>query len=251
MLDAKVDAQVILAYIQNSPIAYDPDAATLILLRDRGASTEILLALMHHGQDLRSRSAQIQAALSAMNAGAAQAQEYAPEAVPEPPPGTPTTYSSGPAYPDSGEPVYPAAPFYGYAYDLPYPWLTSVHASNSLDDNRWGPGPAHPAAASQVGPTLPPPQFGFPPSSSPSASWPALPPPQFGITRDSGVSGVRPGLPPPQFGLSRPRASASLPSLPPPQFGLAPNNNGHASNPAPSAPGTGGPSARHSQPALR
>src|SRR5208283_44014 len=39
MLDANIDAQVILAYIQNSPIAYNPEATELIALKDHGAST--------------------------------------------------------------------------------------------------------------------------------------------------------------------------------------------------------------------
>src|SRR5437868_920489 len=48
MLDAKVDPEVIIAYIQNSPTSYRPSAADLIELRDKGASPEVLKALVQH-----------------------------------------------------------------------------------------------------------------------------------------------------------------------------------------------------------
>ena len=62
LLDAKVDAPVILAYIQNSPIPYNPEATELIALKDHGASTETLVALLHHGDELRLQLAHAQSA---------------------------------------------------------------------------------------------------------------------------------------------------------------------------------------------
>jgi hypothetical protein len=60
LLDAKMDAPVILAYIQNSPVAYYPDATELIALKDHGASPDVLVALLHHGDELRRQWAQAQ-----------------------------------------------------------------------------------------------------------------------------------------------------------------------------------------------
>jgi len=54
MLDAKVDEQVILAYIENSSMRYDPEATELIALKQHGASTTILTALLHHGDHWQS-----------------------------------------------------------------------------------------------------------------------------------------------------------------------------------------------------
>jgi hypothetical protein len=58
MLDAKVDAPVILAYIENSPIPYDPEVTELIALKEHGASTEAMVALLHRGDELRLQLAQ-------------------------------------------------------------------------------------------------------------------------------------------------------------------------------------------------
>jgi hypothetical protein len=49
MLAAEIGAQVILAYIQNSPIPYNPEATELVTLKEHGASTELLVALLRHG----------------------------------------------------------------------------------------------------------------------------------------------------------------------------------------------------------
>ena len=78
MLDAKVDGQVILAYIQNSPIPYNPEVTELIALKDHGASTETLVALLHHGDELRLKMAQAQSA--ANPAPVAPAYDYPPGA---------------------------------------------------------------------------------------------------------------------------------------------------------------------------
>ena len=61
LLDAKVDAPVVLAFIRNSPVAYNPDATELIALKKHGASTEVLTALLHHGDELWLQMAEAQA----------------------------------------------------------------------------------------------------------------------------------------------------------------------------------------------
>jgi hypothetical protein len=104
MLDANIDGQIILAYIRNSPIAYNPEATELLALQEHGASTEMLVALLHHGGDLRLQLAQAQAAVNPPPA--APANGYAPEAAYPPYP-----YD----YPDSSYAPYPATD-YGYAF---------------------------------------------------------------------------------------------------------------------------------------
>jgi len=110
MVDAKVDAPVILAYIQNSTIPYNPEAAELVALKDHGASTELLMALLHRGDELRLRLAQAQS--TANIPLAAPAHGYVPEAV-------------YPAYPydspDGSDAQYPATDdSYGYGWPLAY-----------------------------------------------------------------------------------------------------------------------------------
>ena len=115
MLDAKVETEVLLAYIQNSTIPYNPDAAELIALKEHGASTEILTALLHHGNELRLRLAQ--AATSANPPTAAPTYDHPPDT-------TPPAYSSAP-YPDGGGVAYPAVYSgygYGYGYGYGAPW---------------------------------------------------------------------------------------------------------------------------------
>ena len=110
MLDAKVDGQVILAYIQNSPIPYNPDGTDLIALKEHGASTELLVALLHHGDELRLHMAQAQSAINPPPA--APAYDYPPAAANPPYP-----YD----YPDSSYAPYPAASYsYGYGWPLAY-----------------------------------------------------------------------------------------------------------------------------------
>ncbi len=117
MLDAKVDAQVIMAYIQNSPIPYDPDAAELIALKEHSAPTELLVALLHHGDELRLQLAQAQSA--ANPPPAAPAYDYAPEAAYPP-------YSSD--YPDASYAPYPTT-YYSYGYAWPLAYWPSVRVS--------------------------------------------------------------------------------------------------------------------------
>jgi len=117
MLDAQVDAPLILAYIQNSPIRFNPAATELIALKEHGASTEILMALLHHGDELRLQLAQAQSA--ANPPPAAPAYDYAPEAAYPP-------YSSD--YPDASYAPYPTT-YYSYGYAWPLAYWPSVRVS--------------------------------------------------------------------------------------------------------------------------
>jgi hypothetical protein len=115
MLDAKVDAQVIHAYIQNSAIPFNPDAAELIALKDHGAPTEMLTALLHRGDELRLRLSQAQSAINPLPV--APAYDYAPDAASP-------AYTSD--YPDSSYAPYPAAG-YSYSYGWPVGYWPSVY----------------------------------------------------------------------------------------------------------------------------
>jgi len=113
MLDAKVETEVLLAFIQNSSIPYNPDATELIALKEHGASTEILTAILHHGDELRLRLAQAQT--SANPPPAAPAYGYPPDTAPP-------SYSTAPN-PDSVGFAYPAG-YYGYGYGYGTPWVS-------------------------------------------------------------------------------------------------------------------------------
>jgi len=58
MHKAGVDASVLLAFIQNSPMAYNPSAKEIIYLRDSGISNEIISAMLRRGGELRDRAAE-------------------------------------------------------------------------------------------------------------------------------------------------------------------------------------------------
>src|SRR5258708_13908267 len=53
MADAKVDPEIIKAYIHSSPVAYSPSASEIIALNDRGLPPDVLTAILHRGGELR------------------------------------------------------------------------------------------------------------------------------------------------------------------------------------------------------
>jgi hypothetical protein len=57
MLDAGINPHAIEAYILNSPVAYNPETAELVILKERGASAEVLVALLHRADELPDRRA--------------------------------------------------------------------------------------------------------------------------------------------------------------------------------------------------
>src|ERR1700719_1888762 len=56
MVDAKIDADVIKAYINSSRIAYNPNVNEIIALKDRGVSSDLLTALLQRGAEVRSQA---------------------------------------------------------------------------------------------------------------------------------------------------------------------------------------------------
>src|SRR5689334_14838799 len=115
LLNAKVDAQVILAYIQNSPIPYDPEANELIVLHEHGASADILSAILRHGDELRLQLAQSQSPINPQP-GPLSYEAMPPQEIP-------------PGYPISEEDVYPAVTYYAAGYW--WPWLCPAKVHNT------------------------------------------------------------------------------------------------------------------------
>ena len=107
MVDAKVDPQIVKAYIQNSPTAYNPSATEIIALKDRGVGPDILTAMLQHGAEVRTQ---------AMRAAPGAANPPLPQA----PSGVANPYAPG--YDNSVQAAYPAYPYtyadtsYAYAY---------------------------------------------------------------------------------------------------------------------------------------
>src|ERR1043166_2207922 len=56
MVDAKVEASVIAAYIDSSPTAYKPSASEIIALKDRGVPSEVIAAMLKHGGEVRAQA---------------------------------------------------------------------------------------------------------------------------------------------------------------------------------------------------
>jgi len=114
MHKAGVDATVLLAFIQNSPVAYNPSAKEIIYLRDSGISNEVISALLRRGGELRERAAEAQR--EERRTGPPPVAPAAP-ANPSPPQATasPTVVYANTAYPVYTAPTYVPYPVYSYA----------------------------------------------------------------------------------------------------------------------------------------
>ena len=124
-----VDESVVLAYVKNSPQAFNPGADEIIRLRDAGISSQVLTAMLQRGGELRQQAVAAAAAapqpMPPMQppSTAGYATEGAPQAYP--------TYSapdeSAPAstvyYLSSGYPTYS----YPYSYSYYYPGYSYVY----------------------------------------------------------------------------------------------------------------------------
>jgi hypothetical protein len=107
LANAKVDPNIIKAYVKNSPIPYNLSAGEIIGLEQQGVPEEIITAMMQRGGELRAQ-------MSGAGAYAGVPQPYAPQQ-PYPDYG----YDSG--YPDYSAYNYPAYETYPY-YSWGYPW---------------------------------------------------------------------------------------------------------------------------------
>jgi hypothetical protein len=117
MLEAKVDSEVIKAYIKNSLVPYNLSASEIIHLKKQGVPDDILTALLQRGAEVRA-----QATSSSVMQGTAVPPDY--QATPYASM-NPYDYSGGGQYyPDY--PYYSSYPYYPYSYwwynNYWYPW---------------------------------------------------------------------------------------------------------------------------------
>src|SRR5262249_34386762 len=105
MVDAKVDASVIKAYIQNSTTTFNPSASELIALKNHGVPDDVLTAMLERGAQVRTLIAQ------ALQRPPAAAPTYAM------PTTAPAAAAPEPAY--TSYPVDYGAPYADYSYAYP------------------------------------------------------------------------------------------------------------------------------------
>jgi hypothetical protein len=120
MLDARMEPQVILGFIENSVVPYNPDAADLLALKEHGASTELLTVLLHRSDQLR-----VQFPVNQIEA-APQPAEVSVVALPD-------NASGEMPLPDSAAPESAEGPDPGTVYTFAYywPWLCQTPVCNS------------------------------------------------------------------------------------------------------------------------
>ena len=119
MHKAGVDASVLLAFVQNAPVAYHPAAKEIIYLRDQGISSEIISALLRRGGELRDRAADA-AREERSRAPLPPVAPAAPStpASPSPPQAAapaPVVVYANTTYPVYTSPTYVTYPAYSYA----------------------------------------------------------------------------------------------------------------------------------------
>ncbi len=111
LFQAGVDEAVILAFVQNSPIANQPSADEIIKLRNLGISSEVIAAVLRRGGELR---AQWQTAAAAPSR-ATVSQSASTYSTPGSAPAQTVVYLNS-------SPAYSEAPYsYAYAYSWSYP----------------------------------------------------------------------------------------------------------------------------------
>ena len=133
MLDAKLDAPVIVAYIKNSSMVSQPEASEMIALKEHGATTEVQLALVNRGGELRQQYVEAMQAMQ-KQAAAARVATQAPVA------SEPVT----PVYNNPQLTAYPDYPVYSYDYTpyyySSYPYYRSGYSYSYWPTFNWGLG---------------------------------------------------------------------------------------------------------------
>ncbi|MEY2428048.1 MAG: hypothetical protein QOJ40_933 [Verrucomicrobiota bacterium] len=136
MVDAKIEADVIIAYINSSRIPYNPAVNEIIALKERGVSPVILTAMLQHGGEVRAQMAQ-----ASTSAPAPASNPYSTATTPYP--ATPAyDYGVQPAY--SYDPYAYSYPAYGYSYYPYYGYDWGWPFIGAAFDLGWcGRGPFH------------------------------------------------------------------------------------------------------------
>jgi len=111
LCEAKVGATVVVAFVENSPVAYNPGPDEIVYLRKQGVPDEVVAAMLQHGAELRRQST--------------EAAVTPPSLVPTPQ--TPAPPAGAQPLPMVEQPAtiveQPVYPYYGYTdYYWPYYW---------------------------------------------------------------------------------------------------------------------------------
>ncbi len=122
MVEAGVGNDVIKAYIQNSTTAYRPDATEIIALKEKGASADVLTAMLTRGGELRSQQARETASPPAAFAPQSADSQYAPASAYE--------FAQPVVYPDYSYsyPIYDSS-YWWYSYPWPSIYWPSFYFS--------------------------------------------------------------------------------------------------------------------------
>jgi len=129
LVKAKVDQEVVIAFVRNSAIAYNLTAGEIVSLKDQGVSSGIILAMIQRGAEMR---AQYRQAAQANPAYAAPSTATPPLAAtaPEPTAAPQVVYTTQPVYQEYPVtyPAYtysdPAYSYWWYNYGYPYSWAS-------------------------------------------------------------------------------------------------------------------------------
>jgi hypothetical protein len=113
LLDAKVDEAVVVAYIHNSGVRFNLSATDIIALKDRGASPEVLRALVE-SQPAATASATAPSVEAPMTPGGASYPATYPSGYDY------SAYSSYPYYSDYYPYYYPSYAYYNYGWPYFY-----------------------------------------------------------------------------------------------------------------------------------
>jgi hypothetical protein len=123
LVDANASPEVIKAYVQDSRSAYHLSASEIVALKDRGVTSDVLVALLQHGRELRAQNPPVAPAAPVLGANPEAAPLVDPQAYAATPPPGADAYD----YP-AADYTYPYAYPSGYSYwwyNYSYPWLIS------------------------------------------------------------------------------------------------------------------------------
>ncbi|MBU6400455.1 MAG: hypothetical protein KGS61_09070, partial [Verrucomicrobia bacterium] len=119
LAQAGVEPDVLLAYVQNSPVAYNPTAEDLVYLHDVGIGPAVITAMIDHGKQVRDQAAQ---AMATASVAAPPPSDSSVPAVP--PPENPTAPPTPDAQVAAAPPPVAGHPAESPAYGLPAPVVT-------------------------------------------------------------------------------------------------------------------------------
>ncbi len=144
MTAAKIDPEVIKAYVRNSSTAYNPTVNEIIGMKDNGVSSEIITAMIQHGGEIRAQAPRAPQPAPAPYGTQPTYSTTAPAYAPAPVQVQPQAYAPEVVYPDYGYTYasYPASSVYyiggGYGGYYPYwGWPSAYWGSGYCGYGGW------------------------------------------------------------------------------------------------------------------